>query len=61
MSEVCGCESLLFYVQKYVIIIMQKFIVPFQFVIRFFFSKSNLMEKYTWYLIFKLIFISFKK
>ena len=40
---------------------MQKFIVPFQFVIRFFFSKSNLMEKYTWYLIFKLIFISFKK
>ena len=61
MPEVCGCESLLFYVQKYVIIIMQKFIVPFQFVIRFFFSKSNLMEKYTWYLIFKLIFISFKK
>ena len=61
MSEVCGCESLLFYVQKYVIITMQKFIVPFQFVIRFFFSKSNLMEKYTWYLIFKLIFISFKK
>ena len=61
MSEVCGCESLLFYVQKYVIIIMQKFIVPFQFVIRFFFSKSNLMEKYTWYLIFKLIFIPFKK